>query len=173
MKPKTSGSYIDQKDRLRWHCNDQLADNLKQLYDFLIIGNYEESHASRYPRLAHIISRHPESVEAMKAEGRLSELPGVSATISGIIEELMVSGSCKKMEEGDEFFSPPPRSVLELTEIPRLGAKTAKLLFQEHNIDGLESLEEALYDGRLELVKGIGERMIETIKRHIQSKRKV
>ena len=61
MQRDNEESYIDEKGRLRWHCNDRLAEQLKQLYDFLVIGNYEESHASRYPRLAHTISRHPES----------------------------------------------------------------------------------------------------------------
>ena len=107
---------------------------LKTLYDFLVIGNYEESHAARYPRLAHMISRYPESIDAMMAEGRIADLPGVSGIIEGIITELLQSGTCKKMDEGDEFFDPPPRSVLELTKIPRLGAKTARTLFQDHGI---------------------------------------
>ena len=99
----TSDTYTDTKGRTRWRCNDELADKLKELYDFLVIGNYEESHAARYPRLAHAISRHPESVLELKKSGRLTELPGVSAVIAGIISELLETGSCRKMDEGDEF----------------------------------------------------------------------
>ena len=33
------GSYTDAKGRLRWHCNDALAEKLKELYDFLVIGH--------------------------------------------------------------------------------------------------------------------------------------
>lgn len=155
--------YIDDKGRTRWHCNDALADQLKRLYEFLVIGNYEESHATRYPRLAHAISRYPESVDVLKQESRLDEIPGVSKVIAGIICELMETGTCNKMEIGDEFFSPPPKSVLELTAIPRLGAKTAKVLYQEHGIDSLESLVKAAQDGSLEKIKGIGKSMIATI----------
>ncbi len=160
-------TYTDAKGRVRWHCNDALAEKLKELYDFLVIGNYEESHAARYPRLAHMISRHPESIEVMMAEGRIADLPGVSGIIEGIITELLQTGTCKKMDQGDEFFAPPPRSVLELTMIPRLGAKTARTLFQEHGIASLSDLETALESGKLESVPGIGKGMIATIREYL------
>ena len=125
-----STTYEDSKGRTRWHCNDELAEQLKQLYDFLVIGNYEESHAARYPRLAHTISRHPESIEALHADGRLTEIAGVSKVIAGIIGELIEKGTCRKMEQGDEYFTPPPRTVLELTKIrdwmPKLLAPSIK-----------------------------------------------
>ena len=94
----------------------------------------------RYPRLAHTISRHPESIEVIKNEGRLTEIAGVSTIIEGIITELLETGTCEKMDEGDEFFTPPPRTVLELTKIPRLGAKTARMLYQDYGIDSLKAL---------------------------------
>lgn len=161
-------SYTDHKGRIRWQCNDALADKLKELYDFLVIGNYEESHAARYPRLAHAISRHPESVVRMKEEGRLASIQGVSSVIEGILTELMETGTCTKMDRGDEYFSPPPRSVLELTKIPRLGAKTAKVLYQDCGVDGLVALRRALDDGTLAKVKGIGNGMIATIREHLR-----
>ena len=167
MSESPGPTYVDHKGRTRWHCNDAIAEKLKELYDYLVIGNYEESHAARYPRLAHTISRHSESIEEMKAEGRLTSISGVSKVIAQIITELIETGSCKKMDEGDEYFTPPPRSVLELTKIKRLGAKTARVLYQDHQIDGLASLEKALEDGRLAKIKGIGKGMIATIETHI------
>ena len=159
--------YIDEKGRVRWRRNDDLAERLKRLHAFLVIGNYEESHAARYPRLAHVISRHPESIVQMKDDGRLSSLAGVWKVVEQIITELLETGSCTKMDQGDEFFTPPPRSVLELIEIPRLGAKTARMLYQDHGIDGLVSLRTALDDGRLAKIKGIGKGMISTIRNHL------
>lgn len=163
-------TYIDRKDRIRWHCNDQLAEKLKQLYDYLVIGNYEESHAARYPKLAHTISRHPESIVVMKDEGRLSKIAGVSGIISKIITELIETGSCTKMDQGDEYFTPPPRSVLELTQIPRLGAKTARTLYQDHGIDSLAALQTAIEDKSILAVKGVGKGMIATMKKHIDER---
>jgi DNA polymerase (family 10) len=165
------GSYVDEKGRTRWQGNDQLAERLKQLYDFLIIGDYEESHAARYPRLAHAISRYPESLEAMRREGRLEEIPGVSGKIAGMLCELMDTGTCSKMEIGDEFFTPPPKSVLELTAVPRLGAKTAKRLYQEYGIDSLAVLASRAGDGSLNEIAGIGPSLIASILEHHESRK--
>ena len=160
---KSEETYIDAKGRVRWHCNDKLAEQLKRMHEFLVIGNYDESHAARYPRLAHAISRFPESVVQLKNEGRLEELPGVSKVISVIISELIETGTCTKMELGDEFFTPPPKSVLELTAVPRLGAKTAKKLYQEFGIKSFKELLKSAKDGTLEKIPGIGKSMIATI----------
>ena len=155
--------YVDSKGRRRWHCNDRLADLLKQLHDYLVIGNYDESHAARYPRLAHSISRHPESVMVMKEEDRLQEIAGVSTIIAGIISELLETGTCKKMDEGDDFFTPPPRSVLEMTAIPSLGAKTAKMFYQDHGFDSLVALKRAAANGTLITIKGVGKSLVAKI----------
>lgn len=162
-------TYTDSKGRTRWHCNDELAGKLKELYDYLVIGNYEESHAARYPRLAHTISRHEESIRVMAKEGRLTSINGVSKIIEKIITEILDKGSCSKMDEGDEYFTPPPRSVLELTKIPRLGAKTARTLYQEHGIDSLASLAKAIADDSIKDVKGVGKGMIKTMQEFIDA----
>ncbi len=166
-----SDTYIDHKGRVRWHCNDALAEKLKELYDYLVIGGYEENHAARYPRLAHAISRYDQSVETMHVENRLTDFPGVSKVIAGILGELLETGSCKKMDEGDEYFTPPPRTVLELTQVPRLGAKTARMLYQDHGIDSLDALNAALNEGRLSKVKGIGKGTIANIRKHTDLKK--
>lgn len=167
----TTETYVDSKGRTRWHCNDALAEQLKELYDYLVIGNYEESHATRYPKLAHTISRHPESILVMKEEGRLNKLAGVSGIISTIITEFLETGTCSKMDDGDETYQPPPRSVLELTKIPRLGAKTARTLYQDHGIDSLAALAQAIQDGSVQNIRGIGKGMIATIEKHIAAKK--
>ena len=65
MDSKGDTSYTDAKGRTRWRCNDEIAKKLQQLHEILVIGGYEESHATRYTRLAYTISRHPESVEEL------------------------------------------------------------------------------------------------------------
>ena len=165
MADLSNESYIDAKGRHRWRCNDQIAEKLNQLHDLLVIGGYEESHARRYPQLAYTISRHPESILMLYEEDRLSEIPGISKTISGIIGEYIKTGTCEKFED---WAKRTPKTVLELTKINRLGAKTARLLFQEHGIDSLASLAEAIDAGELDYVKGIGKKMKETIRSHIE-----
>jgi len=162
-------SYVDYKGRRRWQQNDQVAEQLKQLGDFLIIGGYEESHATRYSKLAHTISRHPESIVRLYKEGRLSKISGVGGAIAKIVSEFLETGTCTKMEE---WAKQTPKTVLELTAIPGLGAKTARTLYQEHGIESLGALREALDNGELDGVKGMGKKTIETIREHISRKRR-
>ena len=65
-------------------------------------------------------------------------------------------------------FLPVPKSVLELTEIPQLGAKTAKILYQDYGIDGLVALKKSLDAGELQAIHGIGPAMIEAIQKHLE-----
>ncbi|MBX2883253.1 MAG: hypothetical protein KTR32_25095, partial [Granulosicoccus sp.] len=126
-------SYKDAKGRTRWVRNDEIARVVKQLGDYLIIGGYPEEHAKRYAQIAHTISRWPRPVDALARDEDLNSLPGVGGVITGYLEEIINTGTTAKFDD-DQYGPPPPKSVLELTEIDRLGAKTARMLFQEHNI---------------------------------------
>ena len=63
----------------RWHRNDELARQLQMLYEILVIGGSDESDARRYPQLAYTISRRYDPIDAIKDEGRLTEIPGLGA----------------------------------------------------------------------------------------------
>ena len=156
-------SYTDAKGRKRWVRNDEVAATVKQLGEYLIIGGYPEEHAKRYAQLAHAISRWPESIDVLAREQRLNDIPGIGGVITGYVTEIVNTGTTAKFDD-NQYGPLPPRSVLELTAIERLGAKTARLLFQEQGIDSLAALCEAVEEGSLAGVKGIGPKMIETIR---------
>lgn len=164
MDPKGDTSYIDQKGRTRWQRNDEIAKKLQQLHAILIIGGYEESHATRYSRLAYTISRHPESVETLHREKRLLTISGVGDTIAEIIGEFIETGTCTKLEE---FAEHTPKTVVELTALPGVGIKTAKALYDELGIDSRAALVEALREDRLEGLRIMSKRTQEMVRQHI------
>lgn len=155
-------SYTDDKSRKRWGRSDEVASIVKSLGERLIIGGYPEDHAKRYAQIAHTISRWPDSIDKLANQNKLDSLPGVGGIITGYLEEIVTTGTTVKFED-DQYGPPPPRTVLELTTIDRLGAKTARMLYQEYGIDSLAALCEALSDGQLDSVKGLGPKMKETI----------
>jgi DNA polymerase (family 10) len=155
-------TYTDAKGRKRWVRNDEIALIVKQLGDYLIIGGYPEQHAKRYAQLAHSISRWPESIDELAKNDLLSSIPGVGGVITGYIDEIIRTGTTAKFDD-DQYGPPPPRSVLELTAIERLGAKTAKILYQDYKIDSLSTLCASVESGELAGVKGIGPKMLDTI----------
>lgn len=160
-------TYIDNKGRTRWVRNDEVAAIVKQLGEYLVIGGYPEDHAKRYGPLAHAISRWPVSVDVLLKANQLNTIPGVGGVITGYLEEIITTGTTDKFKD-DQYGEPPPLSVLELTSIERLGAKTARMLYQDFDIDSLESLCRALDSGKLAKVHGIGPKMRETIATHCQ-----
>lgn len=154
--------YTDAKGRTRWVRNDEVAAIVKQLGDYLIIGGYPEEHAKRYAQLAHAISRWPESIDKIESKGELDSLPGVGGVITGYLKSIIKTGTTEKFND-DQYGPLPPRSVLELTQIERLGAKTAKMLYQEHGIDSLKTLCQKSKKGELDGIKGVGPKMLATI----------
>ncbi len=114
---KQDQAYVDEKGRPRWRRNDQVAEYLKQLYDFLVIGGYEETHARRYPQLAYTISRHPGLIDQLHAEGRLAEIQGIGGVVAQIIGEFIETGSSGKMEE----FAEHPQDRARIDRHPRPG----------------------------------------------------
>lgn len=156
-------SYIDDKGRTRWRRNDEIGERLKELHDLLVIGGYPPDHAARYPKLAYAISRHPESIDELYATGRLTEIPGIAKTVAGILGELISTGDCAKTREPSDGYLPPPRSVLELTAIPGLGAKTARALYAERGISSLAELQDAVKSGALAGFPGLGPKLREKI----------
>ena len=165
MNPKGDTSYTDQKGRTRWRRNNEIARKLQQLHEILVIGGYEESHATRYSRLAYTISRHPESVEELHREGRLSTISGVGETIAEIIGEFIETGTCTKLEE---FAQHTPKTVLELTALPGVGIKTAKALYDELGIDSLASLGKALDEDRIEGLRLMTKKTQERVRQYIR-----
>lgn len=160
-KKLEDGSYVDAKGRTRWRENDEIALRLLELHTFLIIADYPEDHASRYPRLSHSISRFPEPVSDLIAQGRLiEEIGGVGEIIAEIIEEFVETGTSGKLEE---FAGDTPRTVVELVPIPGLGAKTIKRLYEEVGVESLVSLRAAIDEGRLKGFRGIGKKTLEKI----------
>lgn len=141
--------------------NLELANELRDLRDFLIIAGYEESHATRYTLIARAIEKMPESVQTMKEEGRLDEIPGVGKLIKLYIKEYLETGTCSKRTE---WASEAPDTVLELVRIPGIGAKTARFLFQNYGAYSLESLKIAIQEGKLDQAPGIGPKTLKTMR---------
>lgn len=158
-------SYKDAKGRTRWKRNDDIAVIVKQLGEYLIIGGYPEEHAKRYAQIAHTISRWPTPVDKLAKDDDLNSLPGVDGVITGYLQEIIDTGTTAKFDD-DQYGPPPPKTVLELTEIDRLGAKTARTLFQDHGIDSMKKLKQAAKSGDLNGIKGLGPKMLEKITQH-------
>jgi DNA polymerase (family X) len=101
-----------------------------------------------------------EIADAGGLEG-LQEIPGVGKAIAGKVIELFERGS---FDAWDRLVKETPESVLELTEVPGIGPKTAALLHQKFKVSSRDALRQFVEGGGLEMVDGIGPKTAERIK---------
>jgi DNA polymerase (family 10) len=93
------------------------------------------------------------SVAALAREGRANELAGIGNTLQEKILALVQTGTIPAAERLRAQF---PAGLVEMTRLPGLGPKRARLLHSALGIDSLEALREAAQAERLRDLKGLG-----------------
>lgn len=91
----------------------------------------------------------------------LQEIPGVGKAIAGKVIDLLERGT---FDAWERLIAETPESVIDLTELPGIGPKTAALLHQRFKISSLEDLRTFVASGGLNMVDGIGAKTAEKIK---------
>jgi len=113
-----------------------------------------------YSSAAKAIRESPISVAELAAAGRATEIPGVGRTLAEKIDALLETGEIPAAAKLKAKFPP---TLIEVTRVPGLGAKTAKRLFDELGIASLEELKEAAEGERIRDVKGLGPKVEENV----------
>jgi DNA polymerase (family X) len=91
----------------------------------------------------------------------LQTIPGVGKAIAGKVMDLLERGT---FDAWERLIKETPESVLDLTEIPGIGPKTAALLHERFKVSSLPELKTFVSEGGLDLVDGIGPKTAEKIK---------
>ena len=104
---------------------------------------YELDGAVKYRVLAYgtaakAIRESPVSVAELAAAGRATEIPGVGKTLAEKIDALLETGEIPAAAKLKAKFPP---TLIEVTRVPGLGAKTARRLFEELGVASLEDLQ--------------------------------
>jgi DNA polymerase (family 10) len=96
----------------------------------------------------------------MAKQGRVEELSGVGKTIAEKIDALLDTGS---IPSADKLKAKIPAGLVEVTRIPGLGPKRARLLYDHLGVTSLEDLKRASEDGTLKDVPGFGKKAEENV----------
>jgi DNA polymerase (family 10) len=121
---------------------------------------YELDGAVRYRVLAYkeaarVIQQSPVSVAELALAGKATDLPGIGKTLQDKIVALVETGEIPSATKLKAKF---PASLVEVTRLPGVGAKTARRLFDELGITSLEELRAAAEAERIRGVRGLGEK---------------
>src|SRR5947208_3121395 len=120
--------------------NAEIADALADLATLYELDGAIRYRVLAYREAARVIRQSPVSVEELARAGRATELPGVGKTLQEKIVALVDTG---EIPSAVKLKAKYPASLVEVTRIPGVGAKTARLLFDELGVASLEDLGEA------------------------------
>lgn len=133
--------------------NEAIAAALDELADLYELDGAVVHRVLAYRTAARNVRGAARSVAALAREGKASELPGIGKTLQEKILALAETGTIPAAQRLRERF---PASLVELTHLPGIGAKRARRLYDELQIDSRASLRDAALAGRLRTVKGFG-----------------
>ena len=113
-----------------------------------------------YSTAAKAIRESPVSVAELAQAGRATEIPGVGKTLAEKIKTLIESGDIPSAAKLRSKFPP---TLISVTRVPGLGAKTARRLYDELGISSLEELREAAEAQRIRGIRGLGAKLEENV----------
>jgi DNA polymerase (family 10) len=113
-----------------------------------------------YSTAAKAIRESPVSVADLAAAGRATEVPGVGKTLAEKIDALIETGEIPATVKLKAKFPP---TLVEVTRVPGVGAKTARRLFDELGVATLEDLKAAAEGERIRELKGLGSKAEENV----------
>ena len=132
--------------------NFAVARQFELMADVLELQGENPFRIRAYRRAAQNLESLSEDVEAVAREDRLEDIPGIGADLAGKIQEYLETGKIKEIAAASKGI---PRGVLELMNIPGVGPRTARLLYQRQHIKGVGQLEKLASQGRLRGLPGI------------------
>lgn len=145
--------------------NQELAGLFDTIADVLEIKGENPFRVAAYRKTARLIGDLAEDVEDAYESGRLAQMRGIGESTLQKIGEWLKTGHMTAYEKA---CADVPASALDMLRIPGLGPKTVAHFMNELGIDSIDKLKKAIDEGRLEGVRGIGQKSIANILRGIE-----
>jgi DNA polymerase (family 10) len=140
--------------------NAEIAAALRELGILYELDGADRFRVQAYREAARTVAESPVSIEQLAEEGRLTELPAIGRTLAEKIETLIETGS---IPSADKLKARFPATLVEVTRVPGLGAKTARRIYDELGVENLTQLKEAAEQGRISGMRGLGAKTEESI----------
>jgi DNA polymerase (family X) len=140
--------------------NGAIADALEELGDLYELDGAIVHRVLAYRTAAKTVREATVSVGALAREGRAVALKGIGETLQEKIRALCETGTIPAAEKLRAKFPP---GLVEITRLPGIGAKRARLLHSALGIDSPQALREAAMAQRVRDVRGLGAKFEESV----------
>jgi histidinol phosphatase-like PHP family hydrolase len=132
--------------------NLAIARTLTQIADLLEIKEENPFKIRAYRTAAETITHEAEPLAGMDANARRA-LPGIGKDLAAKIGELLQTGAIAYHQQLLQEF---PATILDLLRLQGVGPKTVARLYRELRVGSLDELEQAIKDGRIRRMSGMG-----------------
>ena len=140
--------------------NAEIAAALDELGTLYELDGAVRYRVNAYHDAARTVRESPVSVEELARAGRATELAGIGKTLQEKIVTLLETGEIPSAVKLKKKFPP---TLIAVTRVPGLGAKTARRLFDELEVASLEDLQVAAEARQIRDLKGLGPKVEEGI----------
>ena len=144
---------------------EKIAEALEEIGTLLELKDENPFKIRAYQNAARSIEAFGASFSDLQNQETLEKIPGVGKAIAGKVIELLEKGT---FDAWERLTAETPESVLDLTEVPGIGPKTAALLHQRFKVSSLADLKTFVASGGLDMVDGIGPKTAEKIKEALE-----
>src|ERR671937_2986690 len=140
--------------------NAEIAEALTDLATLYELDGAVRYRVLAYREAARVVRQSPTSVAGLAREGRATELPGIGKTLEEKIRALVETGEIPAMTK---LLAKFPPSLIEVTKVPGVGAKTARRLYDELSVTSLEELRQAAEAERIRGLPRLGPKVEENV----------
>jgi DNA polymerase (family X) len=151
--------------------NEAIAQQFLELADLTDFVGDSPFKARAYRQAAQVLESLQTPIETLAENGAdaLAALPGIGEAIAEKILAYLQTGAIPKREE---LLQTVPAGVLEVMAVPGIGAKTARLLYEQLGVHDLASLRDALVSGAVDRLPHFSPRKRERLLRLVELKHK-
>ena len=144
--------------------NFEVAKIFRDIAKILEIKEDNPFRIRAYERAAQNIEGLSEDLEEYVRKDTFPKIPGIGKDLENKIKEIINTGRLKFYEDLKKTL---PQGLLDIGNIPSVGPKTTKLLYEKLKIKSLTDLEKAIAKNKLQGIFGIKEKTIENIQKGI------
>lgn len=149
--------------------NDEVASVLLDISRLLELEGDDAYRIRAYRKASQSVASLQGDINDYRREDRLEDIPGIGASISSVVEELLDTGQSSLFEA---LKKETPPELYEIIEVPGIGRKTALKVHRALGVTTVGEFRDAARSHRIRRVKGLGEKAEQKILEAIERYRK-
>lgn len=151
--------------------NPEIVAVFEQIAKVLNLQGENPFRIRAYERAAQTIASMSEEMKDVYARGgkdALLEIPGVGEDLAMKIEEMVTTGKLKYLEE---MMKKVPAGLFDIMQVPGMGPKKTQFVWKTFKVETIADLEKLAASGKLNDLKGWGEKSVQNIITGIAAKK--